>query len=169
MGAALGEVPSSALDLGSGGGLPGLPLALAWPSSRWVLLDGRVVRAEFLERAVERLGLADRVTVVGDRAEVAGRGEWRGSFAAAFARSFGGPAVTAECAAPFLRVGGHLVVAEPPGGEPARWPVEGLDLLGLEPGRTVTGPTAVQLLVQVRPCPDRYPRRVGIPAKRPLF
>jgi 16S rRNA (guanine527-N7)-methyltransferase len=167
--AAADQSPGRALDLGSGGGLPGLPLALAWPSSRWFLLDGSQTRATFLQEMVERLGLTDRATVVGDRAEVAARTQLRQSFDLAVARSFAAPAPTAECGAPFLRVGGHLVVAEPPGGAPERWDEAGLAKLGLRLGRSGTGPTAYQVLEQFEPCPDRYPRRVGVPAKRPLF
>ena len=161
--------PVSAVDLGSGGGLPGLPLALATPEVRWLLLDGSVTRVRFLTEAVERLGLAARVDTVAARAEEAGRGDLRATFDLVVARSFGPPAVTAECAAPLLREGGRLIVAEPPGGSPARWDAAGLDRLGLIAVETVTEPSSFQLLQQVRPCPDTYPRRVGVPAKRPLF
>jgi 16S rRNA (guanine527-N7)-methyltransferase len=85
------------------------------------------------------------------------------------ARSFASPAATAECAAPFLQPGGRLLVAEPPGGQPERWDAEGLAQLGLVPGDHLVSPTAYQILVQEFPCPDRFPRRVGIPGKRPLF
>lgn len=159
-----------ALDLGSGGGLPGLPLALARPAVPWVLLDGSVKRGEFLREAVEYLDLSGRVEVVTARAEEAGRyPDLRGGFDVVVARSFGPAAVTAECAAPFLQTGGRLVVAEPPGGAVDRWPPESLSLLGLRPGITVSEPSAFQVLIQETPCPDRYPRRTGIPAKRPLF
>ncbi len=169
MAAGLEVTPATVLDLGSGGGLPGLPLAMVWPASHWVLLDGSQTRAEFLQHAVTTLGLTDRVLVVGERAEVAGRGELRGTFDCVVARSFAGPAPTAECGAPFLRVGGSLVVAEPPGGEPQRWDPQGLALLGLQIGLRVVGRTAYQVLRQDTPCPDRFPRRVGVPTKRPLF
>lgn len=160
-----------ALDLGSGGGLPGLPLALARPDTQWVLLDGSVTRTEFLLLAAAELGLGpDRLEVVTSRAEEAGRRpDLRGSFDVVVARSFGAPAVTAECAAPFLVPGGRLVVAEPPGGSADRWPAEGLGVLGLRPLDAVTVPSAFQVLVQEGPCPERFPRRTGIPAKRPLF
>src|SRR5581483_4448045 len=98
----------------SGGGLPGLPLALAQPSRAWVLLECVTTRARFLAQAVITLGLTERVAVVAERAEDAGRGPLRGGFDAVIARSFGAPAVTAECAAPFLEAGGVLVVASPP-------------------------------------------------------
>jgi 16S rRNA (guanine527-N7)-methyltransferase len=155
--------------LGSGAGIPGLPLALIWPESEWVLLDGSANRAEFLRETVVELGVADRVHVVGERAEIAGRGPLRGAFDLVVARSFAGPAPTAECGSPFLRPGGRLVVAEPPGGRPERWDAPGLAQLGLQIGKRGAGRTAYQVLVQVDACPDRFPRRVGVPAKRPLF
>jgi 16S rRNA (guanine527-N7)-methyltransferase len=164
-----GEPRLRALDLGSGGGLPGLPLALALPETRWVLLDGSTTRAAFLTDEVNRLGLQDRVDVVADRAEVAGRGALRASFDLVVSRSFGAPAVTVECAAPLLRVGGKLVVAEPPGGQPDRWPAEGLARLGMVLGGRESQPTAVQVMIQSTFCPDAYPRRTGVPSRRPLF
>lgn len=135
----------------------------------WVLLDGSAKRTSFLSAAVEALGLSPRVEVASGRAEELGRGPLRGTIDLVVARSFAAPAATAECAAGFLRVGGQLLVAEPPGGAPERWASEALDLLGLAIGRSSSQPTALQILDQVRPCPDRYPRRVGVPSKRPLF
>ncbi len=163
------DEPTRALDLGSGGGLPGLVLAMAWPETSWVLLDGSSKRTEFLIEAVALLDLSHRVSVVTERAEMAGRGDLRASQDLVVARGFGPPAVTAECSAPLLRVGGILAVAEPPGGAPGRWPAPELDVLGLVPVTHWSEPVALQLLRQAAPCPDRYPRRVGIPSKRPLF
>ena len=164
--------PATALDLGSGGGVPGLVLArLRWPATRWVLVEARERRCEFLRDEARRLGVIARVEVRTERAEVAGRDPaLRGTVDVVVARGFGRPAVTAECAAPFLRVGGHLVVSEPPGGRPQGWTGAGLTELGLE--RTAHGPgTGFTYAVfrAVRACPDRFPRRTGLPAKRPLF
>jgi len=164
----LGAAPARALDLGSGAGVPGLVLALHWPESRWILLDAGVRRATVLTQAVTALGLDARVGVVCARAEEAGQNPaHRGHYDLVTARSFGAPAVTAECGAPFLRVGGILAVTEPPDAT-SRWPVEGLATFGLAPGASSTTPNAQQLIA-VSPCPDRYPRRTGVPAKRPLF
>jgi 16S rRNA (guanine527-N7)-methyltransferase len=165
---ALADVQGRIADLGSGAGVPGLPIALARPDLEVVLVDAGERRAAFLRRAVEDLGLADRVEVVLGRAESVGRSELRGRLDAVVARGFGAPAVTAECAAPLLRRGGRLLVSEPPqGGE--RWPPVPLAGLGLAVGRRWTGPPALQALEQVAPCPERCPRRDGVPAKRPLF
>ncbi len=163
--------PERVLDLGSGGGLPGLVLAMAWPESRLVLLDSNERRTDFLRWAVDSLGVAERVAVRRDRAEHLGRQpEWRRSMDLVVARSFGPPAVTAECAAPLLAVGGRLVVSEPPDARPHRWPAAGLDPLGLAPEASVQRlGHRYQVLTQERPCSDRFPRRPGLPAKRPLF
>ena len=64
----------------------------------------------------------------------------RESFDVVVARSFGRPAMTAECAAPFLLRGGHLVVSEPPGAVEGRWSAEGLAGLGLELAGQATSP-----------------------------
>jgi len=110
------------------------------------------------------------VTVLGDRAEHVGRDPaHRGTYDLAVARGFGPPAVVAECAAPLLRVGGTLVVSDPPGGEPGRWPAEGLAPLGMAPEGVAVAEAAYQRVRQVQPCPARFPRRAGVPAKRPLF
>ncbi|HLH99324.1 MAG TPA: RsmG family class I SAM-dependent methyltransferase [Acidimicrobiales bacterium] len=206
--------PRCLLDLGSGGGVPGLVLAFAWPDTEVVLLDGSAKRTGWLADAVAGLDLEDRVRVVAARAEEAGRGPLRGAVELVTARSFGPPAVTAECAAGFLAPDGVLLVAEPParagaagfrdagapadadspaggaddpagaddpvetdrpagthaaaGGTP-RWPADGLAQLGLEPGLRLTTPVHIQAIHRHGAVPDRYPRRVGVPAKRPLW
>jgi 16S rRNA (guanine527-N7)-methyltransferase len=87
------------------------------------------------------------------------------------ARSFGPPAVTAECAAGFLPVGGLLVVSEPPADdEPeGRWPPAGLAELGFGPAARLGTPTAGFVRIPCVEDHDRWPRRVGIPAKRPRW
>jgi 16S rRNA (guanine527-N7)-methyltransferase len=163
------------LDLGSGGGLPGLVIAMRWPATTLVLLDANERRAEFLQRAVRRCGLGERVTVVHQRAEVGGRDpQYRGTFDGVVVRSFGAPAVVAECGAPFLRQGGWLIVSEPPGasdenGHRDRWPADGVAQVGLEPGEFVRDGFGYQVLHQREACPERFPRRNGVPAKQPLF
>ena len=159
-------------DLGSGGGLPGLVLAEAWVNATFVLIDAAERRCAFLQASVEEMGIEDRVTVRRGRAEELGHaGDLRGTFDLVVARSFGPPPVLAECAAPLLKVGGWMIVSEPPSQEATelRWPSDGLELLGFRSPVAVQSDRHFVALEKVAETNDRYPRRVGIPAKRPLF
>ena len=173
------------LDLGSGGGLPGLVLATCRPELELTLLEARQRACRFLREAVIALGLTG-VAVVEARAEdAARRTDLRETFDAVVARSFGPPAVTAECAVGFLRLGGRLLVSEPPGDEArglhqppprqtlghqaGRWPIPGLEELGLAPPVGGGEPGVSFVVLEKTGNDDRWPRRVGIPAKRPLW
>jgi 16S rRNA (guanine527-N7)-methyltransferase len=170
----IGASPASFLDLGSGSGLPGLVLASRWPAARGILLDSAARRCSWLIEALDLAGFAPRVEVRCGRAEVLARQpELREAFPLVVARSFGPPATTAECAVGFLAPGGALVVSEPPGDARAadqRWPVEGLADLGLSPPEARrTEDTGVVIMRRVGPMDDRWPRRTGVPGKRPLW
>lgn len=170
---AVGPFQGRLLDLGSGGGLPGLVLFDGWPGAQGVLLDAQRRRCEFLGRAVTDLGLEARVEVRCGRAEVLAREpELRGTFDLVVARSFGPPAVTAECAVGFLTAAGALVVTEPP--DPAaasdRWDPTGLRSLGFSPPAMLrSGDTGAVRLQLAAKADDRWPRRDGVPSKRPLW
>lgn len=179
----LEPVQGPVLELGSGGGLPGLVMAVEHPELRLVLLDSARRSVLFLRWAVDELELTSRVEIVHARAEQIGREEpYRESFDVVVARSFAPPAVTAECAAPLLRIGGRLIVSEPPPDNPSsgspvlgeapaanRWPPAGCAELGLTPELGLRDAFGFAVLRQTSQCPDRYPRRAGIPAKRLLF
>ena len=178
--AGLDRAPVRFLDLGSGGGVPGLVLAGLWADSEAVLLDASAKRCAFLADAIDELGYTGRVTVARARAEDAGRREdLRAAFDLVVSRGFGPPPVTAECGAPFLGVDGTLVVSEPPAvpdGERSsraavgdRWPPAGLALVGLRAERAWSEPFHYRSFVLEHPCSDEYPRRDGVPAKHPLF
>lgn len=166
------EAPVRVVDLGSGGGIPSLVLARhVWPDAEWHLIESNTRRAAFLRDSLAALGLEPRAVVHHARAEEAGRDPaLRHAVDAVTARSFAAPGVTAECAAPFLMVGGLAVVSEPPEdavGE--RWPADGLAGLDLVVHARQSTPIHAVALRATGLCADRYPRRVGIPAKRPLF
>jgi 16S rRNA (guanine527-N7)-methyltransferase len=171
--AAIGPFAGRFLDLGSGGGLPGLVLAEHWPDARGALLDAQQRRCVFLEAAVERLELDQRFEVVCGRAEGLARDPGlRGSFDLVVARSFAAPAVTAECAVAFLRPGGHLVVTEPPNADSAeeRWPPTEMAQLGFDEVTAIRhGETGAMRAVLEGEASERWPRREGVPGKRPLW
>jgi 16S rRNA (guanine527-N7)-methyltransferase len=163
--------PKRFIDLGSGGGVPGLILAMLFPDSEAVLIDARRRRSANLEISVHTLGLTERVSVLCARAEEAGRDpELRGGFDLVVARSFGSPAITAECAAPFLAVGGSLSVSEPPSASDDRWQIDGLKSLGLaKPELHRIGEAGFMVSRLEALCPEQFPRRNGMPEKRPLW
>lgn len=177
---------ASLLDLGSGAGVPGLILAAMMPEAEVVLLDANLRRTNFMTGAVEDLGYGSRVTVLRERAELVGRlPRWREAFDVVVARSFGSTGATGECGSSLVRVGGLVVVSEPPsnptgprgtavppsaGAERERWPLSGASRLGLTPRRPVVlGGFSFQVLDKTAPIDDRFPRRPGLPGQRPLF
>lgn len=167
---AIGTVPTRFLELGAGGGVPGLPLLLTWERAHGVLVEAQRRRCRFLGEALATMALTDRAEVRCDRAETLARSpELRGGFELVVARGFAGPAVTAECAVGFLRPAGLLVVTEPPVADPTRWPTAGLAALGLTlEGRVDLGGFGFARLRHRDGMPAaRWPRRV--PTKRPLW
>jgi 16S rRNA (guanine527-N7)-methyltransferase len=128
-------------------------------------------RMNFLREVLEWPGAPVGGEVVTGRAEdIAREPQYDGAFDLVTARSFGPPAVVAECAVRFLRVGGVLVVSEPPDDtDTTRWNEEGLAKLGLESQGRVRHGAAFQVLVKVRSTTKEYPREVGTPGKKPLF
>ncbi len=116
----------SVLDLGSGGGVPGLVIAHDLPATQVTLLDRRAKRTDALERVVRRLGWHDRVTVICRDVDAF---EPDAGFDAVVARGFGPPEFTASTAARLVRPGHPIVISDPPGEN--RWDDELLARLGL--------------------------------------
>jgi 16S rRNA (guanine527-N7)-methyltransferase len=167
-----GDFRGRFLDLGSGAGVPGVILLALWPVATGVLLDARRRRCSFLEAVVDDLGLSDRASVACGRAEeLARRQDFRGAFDLVVSRGFGTPATTAECAVGFLGAGGRLVVSEPPGvPDPKRWPAAGLGKLGLlGPDLRRAEGAGIALFTAGGPPGEQWPRRVGVPGRRPLW
>ncbi|MEY4173817.1 MAG: putative ribosomal small subunit methyltransferase [Actinomycetota bacterium] len=122
---------TDAVDLGSGGGLPGLVIAVRCPWLHLTLVERRTKRADLLRRAVSGLDLAERVAVVGDDVKKVADAR-PASFDVVTARSFAAPTITLRWASTLLRAGGVLLVSEPPGDDPERWPTNELESRGLE-------------------------------------
>ena len=160
-------------DLGSGAGVPGLVLAAALPQAHVVLVESAARKGAFIEAAAERMALANAEVVV-TRAE-----EWEGgaeSCDVVTARALAPLPVLCEYAAPLLRIGGTLVAWK---GQVGRREAEdgagAAAVLGLDVGevrRTSPFPASrghtLHLYSKVGRTPDRFPRRPGIAAKRPL-
>lgn len=165
-----------AIDVGSGGGLPGLPLAIAFPALRLTLLESVGKKAAFLREVVSDLGLSG-VRVTSARAEDAARDpSERDGYDLVVARALAPLPVALELCLPFAREGGLVVLprgsdlpAQLADGEAAaeqlaarlRPPIPLADP-ELPPGR------ALVVADKLGPTPARFPRRAGLAAKRPL-
>jgi 16S rRNA (guanine527-N7)-methyltransferase len=165
-----------AIDVGAGAGFPGVPLKIAFPWIRLTLLDSLRKRTAFLEHLVGELGLGD-VEVVSARAEDAARlPRHRDAYDAALARALAPLPVLLELCLPFLRVGGRLVAhrrgdlvgelreasaaLDALGG--ASPGIVAVDLPGLRDGR------AIVTVEKAAPTPGQFPRRAGLPGRRPI-
>ena len=161
------------VDVGSGGGLPGLPLKLMRPDLEVTLVEADQAKAAFLVQACARLGLQD-VEVVARRAEEAGRDpRYREAFDVAVARALAALPALVELCLPFVRVGGRLL-AQKTASEDVSLAARAIELTGGQLERVVGAPSALRregsivMVSKVRPTPDAYPRRAGVPARKPL-
>lgn len=164
------------LDLGSGAGLPGIPLQICRPDLEVYLLETQQKRCRFLNAAIGLLGLSNCVVLEG-RAEDTGRdAAFRESFDRVVARAVAPLAALAELALPLVRPGGCFIALK---GREADAEIEeaayALTELGGAIGQVIPyqfeGERGRHLIVinKVAVTPERYPRRPGIPAKRPLL
>lgn len=166
---------SRAVDLGTGGGFPGIPLAFSLPDCRFTLIDSVGRKADFVNEVIAALGL-DNAEAVKVRSEELASGEQRESFDLATARAVASLDVLAELASPLLREGGHLVAwkgEREPEGEAALDRIAervAMRLDRVESIRPYRGSRERHLYVMTKsgPTPPGLPRRPGMERKRPL-
>lgn len=163
------------MDLGSGAGLPGLPLKIVLPGLRLFLVESRAKSCAFLREATQDLALSD-VEVLEGRAEDLGRGPpYRESFDLVTARAVAPLPVLVEYALPFLRIGGYLAttkgsasVGEIADAGPVLKELHG-EISGTPAFHPPRGmPQTIALVRKVAETPIRYPRRAGVASKRPI-
>jgi 16S rRNA (guanine527-N7)-methyltransferase len=169
------ELPPLVADVGSGAGVPGIPLAIARPAARFDLVEASQRKAGFLERVVERLDLSNAGVLRARAEELPGQGR-REAYGVVVVRAVAPLATLVEYAAPLLAQGGRLLAwkgARDPGEEAAG--DSAAHQLGLEPleVRRVTPYSEsrnrhLHLYQKVRPCPPEFPRRAGVARRRPL-
>ncbi len=163
------------LDIGSGAGMPGIPLKIVYPLARLVLVDSVAKKTAFLTHVVAQLALPGVEVVTRRAEEMAHRPEYRESFDLVVCRAVAGLATLAELTLPFCRLGG-VVVAPKKGGIEAELAAArpAVDLLGgrLRGIRPVDVEGLEQhvlvIMEKTAATPAAYPRRPGLPAKRPL-
>ena len=173
--AGLPEGVARAIDVGSGAGFPGIPLAICLPEVRFVLLDSLGKRVEFLASVIDALGLNAEALHL--RAEDgARRPQLRERFDLATARAVAPLNLLAEYLLPFVRVGGQMLCYKGPGLDAERAEAEfALQMLGGRfvraegvsiPGRDWNH--CLAWIEKVSPTPEKYPRKSGKPEKSPL-
>jgi len=163
-------------DVGSGGGFPGMVFAVARPQARYTLIESNQRRAAFLRKLVDALGLKN-TAVIAERAEQSGRDvDHRGSYDLVLSRAVAPLPVLLEYCLPLAAIGGDVLAYKGPDaeGEVAE-SAQALSALG---GRVTElrrlslpqhmGERVLVLIEKTAPTPDRYPRRPGMPVKRPL-
>jgi 16S rRNA (guanine527-N7)-methyltransferase len=162
-------------DLGSGAGLPGLPLAVAHRATWFTLIDAQRRRLDWIEGTAGRLGMTN-VTVVHARLEDYGQGPARESFDVATARALGPLPVVAELGLPLVAVGGQLLVPRgQPGADELEQATRACTQLGGQIDDVIPNPSSpidrvgfVVIMAKIAATSPRFPRRSGMPARTPL-
>jgi 16S rRNA (guanine527-N7)-methyltransferase len=163
------------VDLGSGAGLPGIPVAIAFPRAPIALIEPRRLRAEFLQSAVATMGL-ENVEVVRTAAESAGRSAVRREKSGTvLMRAIGKPALALELGLPLLKHDGKLWLYRGREAEPTK---EMLDIAALLGGSLLSADRVevphleaerhLWVFRKVAPTPEGYPRRSGVPGRVPI-
>jgi 16S rRNA (guanine527-N7)-methyltransferase len=165
------------IDVGTGAGLPGIPLRIVLPGIRLVLLEATAKKVKFLEHLISRLGLDGVEVVVGRAEEVAHNDRYREKFELALSRAVASLPTLAELTLPLVTIGGSLI-AQKKGDIDAELnsASRAIAVLGgnLREAKAVdlaefTEKRWLIIIDKVKPTPPKYPRRPGIPAKRPLI
>ena len=164
------------IDVGTGAGLPGIPLKIAFPEIKLMLLEATAKKADFLSHIVQKLGLDNVEVVVGRAEEVAREARYREKFDLVLSRAVAALPTLVELALPFCAVGG-LFIAQKKGtiDEEISRAKKAIGLLGgsLREVKRVDLPAFpderyLVVIYKLSPTPEQYPRRPGLPAKRPL-
>jgi len=157
------------IDIGTGGGLPAVPMAIAMPQVHFTLLEANTRKCVFLEQVAATLGLTNVAVAAGRAEELGHQPALREQFDRAISRAAAPPAVLLELALPFVRPGGDLVAQVSPVDPHLLEPAARL-LGGGPPRLERPGDAGGALLVvpKVAPTPAEYPRRTGVPNRKPL-
>ncbi len=167
---------SSIIDIGAGAGFPGLPIKLAFPEVKLTLADSVAKKTRFLEHLVTTLALTGVLVLTARAEELARQPELRESFDIALARGVAKLPTLLEYTLPFCKTGGQVVawkhggIEEELAAAQAAAPLLGGQISGVHAVNlpTLTDDRILVVAAKLEPTPPQYPRRPGIPAKRPL-
>ncbi|MEC9488736.1 MAG: 16S rRNA (guanine(527)-N(7))-methyltransferase RsmG [Halanaerobium sp.] len=167
---------SSVIDVGTGGGFPGIPLKIVMPSLQAVLIDSVRKKVDFLRLALGRLGLEDIVAYHARAEDLGQDSRFRGQFYISLSRAVSALRILLEYQLPFLREGGLALIYKARGIEDEV--SEAANAMGVLGGRLrevvelhvpyLQAQRQLLIIEKIGPTPGKYPRRAGMPGKRPL-
>jgi len=175
----LGEEPVNPrlIDIGAGAGFPGLPLKIALPRVELTLIEATARKSDFLEHIIDKLGLNSASVVSGRAEDIAHQQDFRERFDYAVSRGVAGMATLAELTLPFCAIGGRLI-AQKKGGITAevKAAATAIRLMGGDTPQikrveleALSDERYLVIVDKIEPTPEKYPRRPGMPAKRPIM
>lgn len=164
------------IDVGTGAGFPGIPLKIVYPHLRLTLLDSLDKRVRFLDNVINQLGLQDVEAVHGRAEDMARQEDYREKFDLCVSRAVAALPVLTELCVPFVKVGGFFVSYKAErAAEEIEYSKAAIDLLGATIGDIkefrLSGTDNTRTLIRIDKSyatSDKYPRRAGIPSKKPL-
>ncbi len=170
-------VDSCLIDVGTGAGIPGIPLKILLPEIRLVLLEATAKKIAFLHHLRLKLGLNNTEIVAGRAEEVAHQPQYRERFNTVLSRAVAPLPTLVELALPFCSIGGSLIAQKKGAIDPEiSRAAKAISLLGGELREVkrvdldeLTNERQLIVIDKVAPTPEQYPRRPGIPSKRPLL
>lgn len=165
----------SIIDVGTGAGFPGIPLAIISPDKDFVLADSLNKRLRVINDLTDRLGIYNVETVHGRAEELARNKNFRENFDLCVSRAVANMAVLAEYCLPFIRMGGHLLAYKGPDvNEELKSAEKAIKTLGGKVLRIETTPLQgyehnIVVIEKMKKTPAKYPRRAGTPVKEPIL
>lgn len=170
------QMPVQAIDIGTGAGFPGLPIAIARPDWQITLLDSTQKKITFINSVIHRLGMENATAITGRAEEIGQQSEHRSHYHVALTRAVAEASVCAEYSLPLLKIGGLAILYR------GNWTDEETDALEIAVKKLGGAIDFVEqfetpfskgmrhciYLRKIAPTPEEYPRFVGIPSHKPL-
>lgn len=165
----------SVIDVGTGAGFPGIPLAILSEDKQFVLADSLNKRLRVINDVAEQAGIDNIETVHGRAEELAKNGKYRQQFDVCVSRAVANLAVLAEYCLPFIRKGGYLLAYKGPDAEnEVKAAEKAIKVLGGKLRRIESVSLDgyhhnIAVIEKIKDTPAKYPRKAGTPAKEPIY
>ena len=165
----------SIIDIGTGAGFPGIPLAIVSPDKKFVLADSLNKRLKVINELASKIGIDNIETVHGRAEELARNKKYREAFALCISRAVANLAVLCEYCLPFIKVGGHLLAYKGPDAEEeVKMAEKAIKILG---GKLIEIVSVdldgydhnIVVIEKINKTPSKYPRKEGTPGKEPIL